>query len=229
MERPRDHSNDPSWAYLAPVDLREHDLPVQAALGFHRGQTDELLGRAADTIERLNRELAEFRETWSRWKEERGRLKTEVEEQKARTERLLGEAMLTAHRAGEQLLADARIEAHRLVAEAEAECERLAAQTEQYKLLAADVQHRSVAVLRDALAALDEAAVEADPSGETVTPFRRPDVESEESSSPTVDVEQPDPSPSADPMTRLWRNAGDRETGAAAVEAIRARNRTTGA
>ena len=35
--------------------------------------------------------------------------------------------------------------------------------------------------------------------------------------------EQPDSSFGNDAMTRLWRNAPDRETGAEAVEAIRAR------
>jgi hypothetical protein len=32
-----------------------------------------------------------------------------------------------------------------------------------------------------------------------------------------------------DPMTKLWQNADDRETGADAVEAMRARRRTLGA
>ena len=89
---------DESWAFLAPVDLRGHDLPSQAAFGFHRGRTQELLNRAADTIERLNSELVQMRETRETWKRERDRLEARVEEEKTRAELLVGEAMLTPTR-----------------------------------------------------------------------------------------------------------------------------------
>ena len=204
MSHRRDHTDDPSWAYVAPIDLREHDLPVQAALGFHRGRTEELLRRAADTIERLNRELAEIRTARDRWRQERTRLEVDLEEEKTRAERLLGEAMLDAHKAGQalrteaeaeaetlraeaetvldsakqdaqRLATEAQLEAGKLVADAEAECERLAAQAEQYKLLAADVQRRSVGFLQRALEALGESAGEPDASGSEVAPFRTGD------------------------------------------------------
>jgi hypothetical protein len=45
--------------------------------------------------------------------------------------------------------------------------------------------------------------------------------------SPGQQVEQS--SLADDPMTRLWQNADDRETGAEAVEAMRARRRNLGA
>jgi cell division septum initiation protein DivIVA len=198
-----DQHEDTSRAFLAPADLRQHDLPSQAALGFHRGRTDELLNRAADTIERLSRELAEIRQARENWKRERDRLEGQLEEAKTRAELLVGEAMLDAHKAGqalkaeaeaeadairaeaEALLEPARLEAQRLVAEAqeradrlvadaEAEVERLAAQAEQYKLLAADVQQRSVTFMQRALDALggEDSASEA---GEEVTPFRSSD------------------------------------------------------
>lgn len=200
-----DRTQDASWAYLAPSDLRAHDLPVQAALGFHRGRTEELLARAADTIERLNRDLAAIRQAKESWRRERDRLEAQLEEAKTRAELLVGEAMLDAHKAGqalkaeaeaeaeavrakaEALLAPARQEAQRLVAEAqerannlvsdaEAEVERLSAQAEQYRLLAADVQQRSVEFLRRGLEALgaDPDSREA-PHGEEVAPFRKPD------------------------------------------------------
>ena len=205
MARKPDHSNDASWAFLAPVDLREHNLPSQAALGFHRGSTEELLSRAADTIERLSRELLERQEVERRWKQERSELESRLEEAKTRAELLVGEAMLDAHKAGqalraeaeadatalrtqaEALLEPARQEANRLVAEAraraqelvsdaETECERLAAQAEQYKLLATDVQRRSVDFLRRALEALG-ADAPAERSWDEVAPFRKPDDE----------------------------------------------------
>jgi cell division septum initiation protein DivIVA len=205
VARKRERTEDPSWAFLAPVDLREHDLPVQAALGFHRGRTEELLNRAADTIERLNREIAELRQAKGRWKQERRELSSQIEEERTRAERLLGEAMLETHKAGQALraeaeaeaealravaeallaparqeakwlVAEARAQAKGLIADAEAECERLAAQTEQYKLLAADVQRRSVGVLRSALEALDSELVDTQrTAGEEPAPFRKTD------------------------------------------------------
>jgi len=194
---------DESRAFLAPVDLRGHGLPSQAALGFHRGRTQELLNRAADTIERLNRELAQLRETRETWKRERGRLEARLDEEKTRAELLVGEAMLDAHKAtqalraeaeadtaalraeadallesarqeAQRLLAGARDKANELVAEAESESKRLAAEAEQYKLLAANVQRRSVGFLQRALEALGDGA-DGDTPGDEVAPFRTPD------------------------------------------------------
>ena len=206
ISRRPDHGDDSSSAYLLAADLRAHHLPSQAARGFHRGSTEALLGRAADTIDRLNRELAEIRQTRENWRRERNRLEAQLDEAKSRAERVLGEAMVDAHKASqalrteaetdaenrraeaEALLERAREEATRLVdgsraqakqllSAAEAECERSAAETEQYKLLAADVQHRSVTFLRRALAALGE-DVPADPMvGDEVAAFRSADRE----------------------------------------------------
>ena len=201
MARKPDHTGDKSWAFLAPVDLREHDLPSQAALGFHRGRTEELLQRAADTIGRLNRELAEIQEARETWKRERDRLEARLEEEKTAAELLIGEAMLDAHKAtqalkaeaeadaesvraeadalleaareeAKRLVAEARAQAKELVAEAQAECERLATQAEQYTLLAADVQRRSVGLLHRALEELGADAADSGPVGEEVAPFR---------------------------------------------------------
>jgi hypothetical protein len=200
-----DHGNDQSWAFLAPVDLREHDLPSQAALGFHRGSTQELLNRAADTIERLIREVAELQRAREADALKHEGLEVSLEEERKRTELLVGEAMVDAHKAAQalkaeaeadaevsragaealieparqeamRLVAEARLEAQELVADARAESERLAVQSEQYKLLAADVQRRSVGVLKQALEALGEGA-ETDASGEEVAPFRTADQE----------------------------------------------------
>ena len=194
----RDNSQ---WAFLAPSDLRHHDLPTQAARGFNRGSTEELLNRAAATIERLNRDLGELRDARETWKRERERLEGRLEEARTRAEVLVGEAMIDAHKASQalkaaaeedaralraraeamleparveaqQLLDEARDEAERLVADARAEAEQSASQAEQHKLLAADVHNRSVASLRRALDALGARPAGADPAGEDVRPFR---------------------------------------------------------
>jgi cell division septum initiation protein DivIVA len=197
--------DDQSWAFLAPVDLREHDLPSQAALGFHRGSTQALLNRAADTIERLNRELAVLRQERETWKRERDRLERQLEEAKIRAELLVGEAMLDAHKASQalkaeaeaeaealraeakallaparqvaqRLVAEAHTKANQLVSEAEAEVERLSGQAEQYKLLAADIQRRSIEVLRQGLGALGADPADSEAStGQEIAPFRKPD------------------------------------------------------
>jgi cell division septum initiation protein DivIVA len=200
-----DHGDDQSWAFLAPVDLREHNLPSQAALGFHRGSTEELLKRAADTIERLNRELAVLRQERETWKRERDRLEGQLEEAKTRAELLVGEAMLDAHKASQALKAEAETEAERLraeakallepakqeaallvaeahakanelVSDAEAERGRLAEEAEQYRLLAADVQQRSIEFLRRGLEALGADPADSETSSaEEIAPFRKPD------------------------------------------------------
>jgi F0F1-type ATP synthase membrane subunit b/b' len=203
-----DPTLDGSWAFLAPSALTAHDLPSQAALGFHRGRTEELLSRAAATIGRLNRELAELQQAREEDALERDRLEVSLDEERKRAELLVGEAMVDAHKAGqaikaeakaegeqiradaraqigaaqqkaEQLVADARVKAQELVADARAESERLALQSEQYKLLAAEVQRRSVGVLQCALEALEEGAASAGSSDE-VTPFRTTDLHAEE-------------------------------------------------
>jgi cell division septum initiation protein DivIVA len=199
--------NDKSWPYLAPGDLRGHELPSQAALGFHRGRTEELLNRAADTIERLSREVVELQRAREADALTHERLEVSLEEESKRAELLVGEAMVDAHKAAqalkaeaeadaeatraeakalielarqeaERLVAEARLEAKELVADATAESERLAVQAEQYKLLAADVQRRSVGVLKQALETLGEGA-RTDVSGEEVAPFRTADQQGE--------------------------------------------------
>jgi cell division septum initiation protein DivIVA len=201
MAREPEHPEDPSWAFLAPSDLREHDLPSQAALGFHRGSTEELLNRAADTIERLNRELLLAQEAREVDRLEQSELKARLEEAQKQAELLVGEAMLDAHKAGQsikaeaeaeaeatraeakallepaeqearRLLADAHEQAQQLVAEAGAERERLAAEAEQYRLLAADVQRRSIDFLRRGLEALGADHADAEEAGDDVRPFR---------------------------------------------------------
>ena len=200
MARKADQGNDSSWAFLAPQDLSEHELPSQAALGFHRGRTEELLNRAAATIERLSRERAELEQAREADALEHERLEVSLEEERKRAELLVGEAMVDAHKAGQAikteaeadaekvraeakaqlgeareaaklLVSEARLEAKKLVAEARDESDRLAAQSEQYKLLAAEVRRRSVGVLQHALEALGERA-DTNESGDEVAAFR---------------------------------------------------------
>jgi cell division septum initiation protein DivIVA len=200
VAREPEQQDDSARPFLAPADLRSHSLPSQAALGFHRGSTEELLGRAADTIERLQRELLLAQEAKEVDRLERSELNASLEEATKRAELLVGETMVEAHKAGQalkaeaeadaeklrteaealleparqeaaRLMAEAQQNAERLVNEAKAECDRLATEAEQYKLLAADVQQRSIEFLERGLEALgsDPAAPEV---GEERSPFR---------------------------------------------------------
>lgn len=155
-------ADNPSWSHVAPADLHEHHLPRQVMFGFHRGRTEELLKRAADTIARLTRQLAEARG------------EDLVQE---RAERLAGQALLDAHKLAKVLHAEAETE----LAAARKEMERVAAAAEQYRLLAADVRRRSIEALQRAIEELGESADAAEPGSEpatadevTPTPFRKP-------------------------------------------------------
>ncbi len=203
MARKPGGGEDASFAYLAPRDLSAHELPSQAALGFHRGSTGAFLGWAAATIERLSGELAALQRAREEDALAHERWEVSLEEERKRAELLVGEALVDAHDAGQVLKAEAEVEAEKIraeaktqigaareeakllvsearleakkqVADARAECERLGVQAEQYKLLTEDVQRRSIEVLKRGLEALGEQADSGGP-GDEVVPFRTPD------------------------------------------------------
>ena len=297
---------DESWAFLAPSDLREHDLPSQAALGFHRGRTEDLLQRAAATIERLNRDLAEIREARESWKRERDRLEALLEEEKTRAELLVGETMVDAHKASQALRAEAEAEAESVRAEAEAllepareEAKRLVAEAREAqakrswprprrsasgwrrrrsstscspRMCSAARSSSSSAGSRRWALILPRRRRPAKTSGPFAQASEKPrasrsrarrggkrrltasrplpgeapepsavsgirpqvaadngdrNLEVAEQASPRLLVEeQPRSNFTDDPMTLLWQNAEDRDTGHQAVEAIRARQKT---
>jgi cell division septum initiation protein DivIVA len=164
-----------------------------------------LLNRAAATIERLQHELLLAQEAREVDRLERSELNARLEEEKTRAELLVGETMVDAHKASQALKAEAAAEAEKLRAEAEAlleparqeaqrlvaeahshanqlvsdagaDVERLSSQAEQYTLLAADVQRRSIEVLRQGLDALSEDPADSEAStGQEIAPFRKPD------------------------------------------------------
>ena len=70
------------------------------------------------------------------------------------------------------MLDEARQQAKQLVSDAEAERDRLAGESEQYKLLAADLQRRSIEFLQRALETLGAAPADSEVVGEDVRPFR---------------------------------------------------------
>lgn len=200
MAHDPDRTTDSPEANNPSHYLRVHNLPSQA-FGLHRGRTEALLNWSADTIDRLDHELGKLSAAKQTWDSERKQLEHQLEEARTRAELLLGEAMIDAHKASKALKAEAqadaraiRAEAHalleparqeakRLVVEAElqakqivsdadAERARLATESEQYKLLAADLHRRTVDVLQRAIATLETDPADAEVVSDDVRPFR---------------------------------------------------------
>lgn len=93
---------------LTPEEIQETELPRRFR-GYDEDATEALLARAAKSLADALAEAASLR--------------AELEEARSRPEgsenlQSIGDALLTAHRAGEHLIADARAEAERLLAEA---------------------------------------------------------------------------------------------------------------
>lgn len=183
MAEPTHPENEASPPPVTPAELRNPRLSQQA-LGFHRGRTEELLGRAADALERLGAELVELRRERSGWEKERARLEARLELETERAERVLGQIMVEAHEAAdavraeaqaeaetvrtqaqtflapvqaeaERLLEEARRQAAEIVAEAERERDRLEAAGDLARSLVDSIRRHTLATLRDAIARVD--------------------------------------------------------------------------
>ena len=143
--------------------------------GIKADAAADLLQRAAWDYRAVLAQTRQLAETVEEQARRIGDLEAQLAEEKTRAELLVGEAMLDAHKAGQALKAEAEADAEALRAEAEALLAPARQEAEQYKLLAADVQHRSVEFLRRALEALGADAAAPEASGEEVAPFRKPD------------------------------------------------------
>jgi hypothetical protein len=105
VDESRNQSSDPHGA-VTPAELRAADLPPQHFGGYSKEATDELLRRAAATLERAGR--------------------ASVGE--APNERAVGEALVTAHRAAEAVVGEARAKAQAIVQDAERRADELRAE-----------------------------------------------------------------------------------------------------
>jgi cell division septum initiation protein DivIVA len=131
VDESRNQSSDPHGA-VTPAELRVPDLPLQHFGGYSKEATDDLLRRAAAALERAGRGPGE-----------------------APNERTVGEALVTAHRAAETVVTEARAKAQTIVHEAERRADELRGeQAEVQDMLArardeAQVAQREIADLHN--------------------------------------------------------------------------------
>jgi DivIVA domain-containing protein len=111
---------------ITPRELR--DVEIRAEMrGYHRDEVNELLERAASTIESLNERLNQLNERVGSLQSEAGKTR-ETEDILHRTlllaQRAADEAVAEATAKARQMLDDAEIQSRRLVADAESDARR---------------------------------------------------------------------------------------------------------
>jgi DivIVA domain-containing protein len=111
---------------ITPRELR--DVEIRAEMrGYHRDEVNELLERAASTIEALNERVNQLNERVSSLQSEAGKTR-ETEDILHRTlllaQRAADEAVAEATAKARQMLDDAEIQSRRLVADAESDARR---------------------------------------------------------------------------------------------------------
>lgn len=158
---------------VTPAELRAAKLPLQPFGGYSRAETDQLLERAAGSLEEktssLEKQITELRVALD---EARRQLADQAAREPASVEQAVGEVLVTAHRAAEvlrneaneeadNLLVDAREEARTIVAEAERQVEEIDAAKVRAEVVLAQTQAETRSVREDAERAVSELHAEA--------------------------------------------------------------------
>src|SRR5262245_33127912 len=111
---------------ITPRELRDVEIR-ESMRGYHRDEVNDLLERAAATIEAAHERVQQMTERMSSMQSEAGRTR-ETEDILHRTlllaQRAADEAVAEATAKSRQMLDDAEIQSRRLVADAEAEARR---------------------------------------------------------------------------------------------------------
>jgi cell division septum initiation protein DivIVA len=169
----REHEMPDTQFDVTPTELRAADLPLQPFGGYSRPDTNQLLDRAAGTLEEktssLQKQISELRMALD---EARQRLADEASREPASVEHAVGEVLVTAHRAAEVLrneaneevdrwLMDAREHARKIVAEAERRLEEIDAAKIRAEVALAQTQAETQSVREDAERAVAELHAEA--------------------------------------------------------------------
>jgi DivIVA domain-containing protein len=207
---------------ITPRELR--DVEIRAEMrGYNRDDVNDLLERAAATIEAANDRLQQLNDRVSSMQSEQGRTR-ETEDVLHRTlllaQRAADEAVAEATAKSRQMLDDAEMQSRRLVADAEAEARRKG-ETERRRLeeeivelagrrdsLLADVEAltRFEAEYRERMVRALEADLFALRSRPTTAPGNRPETSDVEMPTPkpaeakAEDAPQPQPQPQAQPQ-----------------------------
>lgn len=100
--------------FVTPRELRDADIPT-AKGGFHKDAVDDMLERAADTIEELQRRVAELEATPA--------MVAPPADPSQPSQELIQRTLLLAQKAADDAISEARTIATRLVGEADAEAQ----------------------------------------------------------------------------------------------------------
>jgi cell division initiation protein len=106
---------------ISPRELRDVEI-AEAFRGYHRDVVNDLLERAAATIEAANERVRELNDRLSNAQGEAGRTRE--------TEDILHRTLLLAQRAADEAVAEAQQKAHQMVEEAELQSRKMLAEAE---------------------------------------------------------------------------------------------------
>jgi cell division septum initiation protein DivIVA len=131
--------------------LRAPRLSRQAVGGYRRNQVDGLLERAAMTIEGLGHTIKGLQEGTGRLQAAHATLEEHLQHAIPRTpEEILGEIILTAHRAADEVRSDARHDADLIVIEAQTEAMRVVTDAERRREESEQLQRDAEATIEAA-------------------------------------------------------------------------------
>jgi hypothetical protein len=111
-EPSRESTNDESSRRSAGEPLRQLSLPQQRLGGYARDAVDETIAKAARTIERLQDEVTAGQEEVARLQAAQVKLQDELKLAARRSaQEIVGDVLVTAHRAAESVIEEARRQA----------------------------------------------------------------------------------------------------------------------
>ena len=140
----------------SPGDLRDFPLPQQRVGGYARDVVDDLLGRAAQTVESLLEEVNASHEQIARLESAQAALEDRLQSAARRSpEEIVGEVLLTAQQAAEAILEKANQDAAAVAGAAHRDITTILAD-------ARATLERTSHLHQDAQAAVEQARVQAD-------------------------------------------------------------------
>lgn len=110
---------------ITPIDIQQHQFKTRP-LGYDKGGVDHFLELVADELERLHKQVQEFKEDVARNRES-------LDEMRER-EATLKQTLLTTQKVTDELKANARKEAEIIIAEAELQSERIVRNAEERRI-----------------------------------------------------------------------------------------------
>ena len=128
----REHQDSVIEVAVTPNELRTPHLPLQPIGGYSREETEQLLDRAARTLEERTSTLsAQVSDLQAALDEARQRLSEASRREPQSVEQAVGEVLVTAHRAAELVRNEAEQEIDALLGEARAQAQNIVEEAER--------------------------------------------------------------------------------------------------